>query len=890
MHGSTTAREVGYPVARTLSDAIEMNAIANPQAPAIVFPDGTVLTYDALQQQIRRVGTALSSARLGARDRVAIVLPDGPELAITIAAVACHATIVPLNPELTAIDIDDLFASLQVNGVVVAEGAEIPARDAALRHNTCLFEASAQGTGVELTLRSPPLTRVLQDIAVGPDDPAMILRTSGTTARPKLVPVTHRNLLAMAMRLQGWFDLVPSDRVLCVMPLHYAQGLKNALFVPLILGSSLACPRRSSDTDFFSWLSEHKPTWYSAGPTLHRAVLDRARTLPDAEFSHSLRFIQSAAAPLPDAIHDGLETVFGIPVLDSYGLSEAGLVAAGSVAPEGRKRGTVGKPWCGELAIKTEDGAIFEIGGPGEIVVRGPGVTPGYVDDSEANRAAFTDGWFHTGDLGRIDSDGFLTVVGRIKDLINRGGEKVAPAEIDQALLRHHAVLEAAAFSIPHTRLGEDVIAAVVLRSGAAATSLELRQFLQTILVPFKIPRRIHIVTSLPKGDTGKIRRPELARLFGTSSARRSSVDWRWPLEIEIAEVWQRLLGRESIGPEDDFFDLGGDSLLATKMLVELEHLTGRRLPQAILFDNATIRQLAESLAQNNAEANQSLLVQLQPGVGKVPFIYIDGDWAPGNTARKLARLLGSEWPFYCLRSHGLLTDRIPSIEQMAQDYKEALDTAGLQGPFRLGGHCNGALIALELAHQLEAAHRDVELVAIIDPLSLNARTSMRLVVRVVRAVIGLAARDAEKRQVKLGSAMSKIWNVVGAVSQRWQSSRPFRKSPVWWTAKATKFIHQLIARKANDGLDGVTTIGMRKVYYERMASYIPSPVAADLLCMLAESNPRSVEFSGMVWRNFARHSEIILVPGDHDTCVTAHAEVVTSHLRARLAALDRLC
>jgi len=885
---------------QTIGQAIELNGAANPQAPAIVFPNCATLSYGALLQHVEQFGLELRRVGIGASKRVAVALSDGPGLAIATTAISCHAAVVPLDPRLTQIETEDLFVTHGIDALVMADDTSATARDVAVRHGATLLEASQREDELGLTLRAAGPERATEDNSVGPDNLAIILRTSGTTGRSKLVPVTHGNLLALAGRLQGWFDLGASDRLLCVMPLHYSQGL-TMLFATLILGGSGACPSRAAGFDFFNWLADLKPTWYSAGPTIHHSVVDAGEALEEAKFSHSLRFINSAAAPLPDATRARLESLFGVPVIDSYGLSEGGLIAANSVAPERRKRGTVGTFRHGELAIRSEDGTIADRGGPAEIVLRGLAVTPGYLDDPEANRAAFKDGWFRTGDLGRIDDDGFLTLCGRTKEIINRGGEKVSPAEIDAALLRHPAVVEAAGFPVSHARLGEDVAAAVVVKPGSTVTPQELRHFLQPILSDFKLPRRIHFVASMPKGKTGKIQRRELSQLFGTLPNEHAKSEWNSSLEVQIAGIWQRLLSREVIGPEDDFFELGGDSLLATQMLLELERLTGRVLPGSILFDNATIRQLAESVVHKDDTDHQGLLIKLQTGTDTTPFIFIDGDFAGGGYyVRNLMRHLGPKWPIYSLRSHVLLGNYIPSIEQIAQDYKKMLDAAGISGPVRLGGHCNGALIALELAHQLEAEGRKVELIAMVEPISFNARLDMRIVARTLETVLGLVARDADARQAKMQAAMSSIWRNATTMMQQYQSRWLVARLFLWWaTDKAIRALRAgrtgPTAYDSNRELAGnvenqdrrLTAEEIDEIYFKRMAGYIPRPVKGLLLSIVTESNVKSTQFSGEAWCNFSPQTDIVIVPGAHLTCITTHVEGLANQLRKHLAALD---
>jgi acyl-CoA synthetase (AMP-forming)/AMP-acid ligase II len=342
-----------------------------------------------------------------------------------------------------------------------------------------------------------------------------ILHTSGTTGAPNLVPFSHRNLLAATGRLRWWFELTPSDRCLNVSPVYYSHALTTTVLPPLLTGGSVAFPANPTRVDLPEWFGTLEPTWYSAGPTLHLAVLEKARALADIRTLHRLRFISSAGAALAPEVHEMMEAVLGIPVLEHYGSSETAQLAANLPPPRARKRGTCGMPWPGILKIVDAEGGEVPPGTPGEILVTGPSVTAGYLNSPDLNRESFRAGWFRTGDMGSIDHDGFLRLHGRCKELINRGGEKIAPLEIDQALLNHPDVDEAAAFAVPHPRLGEDVAAAVVLRPGATITPAGLREFLAVRLASFKIPRRITVLDRLPKGITGKVQRGQLSKMLG---------------------------------------------------------------------------------------------------------------------------------------------------------------------------------------------------------------------------------------------------------------------------------------------------------------------------------------------------------------------------------------
>jgi acyl-CoA synthetase (AMP-forming)/AMP-acid ligase II len=299
---------------------------------------------------------------------------------------------------------------------------------------------------------------------------------------------------------------------------------------------------------------------------------------------HNLRLIVSGGAPLPRAVWNGLQCTLGVPVLEHYGSSEAAQIATNPLPPGQSRPGTCGQPWPGTVVIAGEDGCPLPAGEQGEVWVRGPTVMAGYLDAPELNRSVFVDGWFRTGDIGSLDDDGYLSLHGRLNELINRGGEKVSPVEIDDALLHHPAVSEAAAFSVPHPRYGEDVAAAVVLHPGASPPALDLRRFLEGKLTSYKIPRRILILDQLPKGTTGKVKRRQLANILAPASRGATTpcapVGARIQhLEHELLRIWRSLLKRDDLTIDDDFFESGGDSLLAIEMLLELEKAAGYPLP-----------------------------------------------------------------------------------------------------------------------------------------------------------------------------------------------------------------------------------------------------------------------------------------------------------------------
>ncbi|MEM8789937.1 MAG: AMP-binding protein, partial [Pseudomonadota bacterium] len=311
-------------------------------------------------------------------------------------------------------------------------------------------------------------------------------------------------------------NLSTADRCLNVMPLFHIHGLIAAVLSSLAAGATITCTPGFDALKFLGWLRDIRPTWYTAVPTMHQAILARAARNADAVAAADLRFIRSSSAALPTPVLTALEQTFDCPVIEAYGMTEAAHQMASNQLPPGlRKPGTVGAAAGPEIGIMAEDGGLLPQGDLGEVVIRGANVTPGYRNNPKANAENFTDGWFRTGDQGRLDADGFLTITGRLKEIINRGGEKISPREVDDVLMEHPAVAQAVTFSVPHEKLGEDVAAAIVLAEGAAAEPAELRAFAAQTLAGFKVPRKVLILDEIPKGPTGKLQRIGLAEKLG---------------------------------------------------------------------------------------------------------------------------------------------------------------------------------------------------------------------------------------------------------------------------------------------------------------------------------------------------------------------------------------
>ncbi|MFN8010825.1 MAG: AMP-binding protein [Holophagaceae bacterium] len=795
-------------------------------APALWAPGRTPLDFAGLLDQVAEVRAWLNGRGLGRGDRLATALPSGPEAAAAFLAVAASASCAPLDPASPEAEIRRHLEGLRAAALVVPEGAAPAARVAALGLGLPVLDLVPRpgaGAGRFDLAGALPAGTPRRGGAAQPEDEALVLATSGTTGGPKRVPIRQRQLLAMARHTRASAGLRADDRCLSFMPLHHLAGLVTAVLSALGAGGSLVCVPGFSPEEAFRWMAEFRPTWITAVPTVHQALADHAARHPGLA-PPPLRQLRSSASALPESLLARLEALFQAPVLESYGMTETQVITANPPPPGVRKPGSVGLPAGPEVAVVDPDGRPVAPGEVGEVVVRGPNVFDGYEDAPEANAAAFRDGWFRTGDLGRLDADGYLFLRGRAKELINRGGQKVSPWEVEAVLLEHPAVAEAAVFPAPHATLGEAVMAAVRLRPGQDPGEPALRRHAAARLAPFKVPLRILPLADLPKGPTGKLRRGALAEQLrplleapsmasvedpdpeawreaeATAAAlarhpallrcavqprldaagRRhllayivpggevasedlalfllregggcvipslyvaleamprdaeGRVDWRRlsetpvnfnlaqppreTVELLLARIWSGVLPGAAPTLADDFFLSGGDSLRAMDLLLRVEAELGVPLPPEAFFRDATLGALVEATLRAGSPEGAPPLLTVQAGSpARPPLFFVHGDFNGGGFhCRRLAALLGADLPFHTFHPHGLPGQpQVSTVEAMAEAYLPCLRAAQPRGPYRLAGHCNGAVVAFELARRLEAAGEAVAWVALLSP------------------------------------------------------------------------------------------------------------------------------------------------------------------------------
>jgi acyl-CoA synthetase (AMP-forming)/AMP-acid ligase II/thioesterase domain-containing protein/acyl carrier protein len=713
----------------TLPELLAGPARKRGNSPAVLAPARTPLSYAELARILEQNLRALRGAGFGMQDRIAVVLPPGPELAVALLSTMIGGVAAPLNPKFSAQEFDFYLTDLGASALLLQAGMDSPSRNVARAVGIpviYMYPDAAGGAGL-FRLHVPVIRPPSADTLPGPDHTALLLHTSGTTSRPKLVPLTQANLHFSAVNIRKALGLTSEDCCLNVMPLFHVHGLVAGLLSSLAAGGSVVCAPGFVVNQFFDWMREFGPTWYTAVPTIHQAVLARSADLEGVLPSRSLRFIRSCSAALSPSVMAGLESRFGVPVVEAYGMTEAShQMACNPLPPRTRKPGSVGLPTGIEVAVLDPEGAHLPAGKSGEIAIRGRTVTPGYLNNQEANTAAFSGGWLRTGDIGHIDTDGYLFLSGRAKEMINRAGEKISPREVEEALLTHADVAQAAAFGMPHERLGEEVAAAVVLKAGSKAGELEIRSHAAGKIAHFKVPRRIVFVDEIPKGPTGKLQRIGLAEKLNLSAstegraenrgAGAEGTELRTGTEERVLHLLQMSYGGRPIKFDDHFFEAGGDSIQAASFLSEVKRQFGVDITIASFTVHATARYVSGVIGGNARQA-PAVLVPIRKSGTKAPFFCVHPHDGRVTLFHPLADKLDEDQPFYAFQglSPGGLKPTPGGIEEMAGCYVNELRAFRAESPYLIGGYCFGALIALEMARILTRQGDKVPFLALID-------------------------------------------------------------------------------------------------------------------------------------------------------------------------------
>jgi len=500
----------------TIKDAL-FDGNQDPDQNAIECPGYEPLSYRDLRLQILYVVKTLNAMGFHRNDRIAVITPAGPETAVIIISVMTGFTVIPLNPQNKKQEYQIFFSQVNIKAVIVQRGYETAATAVAISGNIPIIELIPLHEKAGKFNLEPPVIRDLKEAEFAtPSDNSYILLTSGTTATSKIVPVSQKQTFLIRQRQIDQLKITKGDRCLHIVPYYHGMGIGLPLMCILLAGGTVICTKDFIAPDFFELLKTFRPTLFVASPAFYQAILRESNKVPPAELkNNSLRLIVTSSASLPPSVCHELEAVLKVPVIEHFASSETGSISI-NFPP---KRGSVGMPFVDYLHILDENGTCLGPYEPGEIVVKGETVFSGYEEAPLENKAAFTDGWFRTGDIGYLDDEGYLYLSGRKKELINKGGRKIAPAEIDAVLTSHPGVRDAMAFCIPDPVLGED-IAAMVVPAGEQVTEAELRTYLLDRLVPSNIPRRIYFVDAIPKNSAGKPLRYAGTERYGGSGSQ----------------------------------------------------------------------------------------------------------------------------------------------------------------------------------------------------------------------------------------------------------------------------------------------------------------------------------------------------------------------------------
>ena len=766
----------------SIADVLEGLAARQPTAAAIRAPGRTTLSYGQLGGQVGYVRERLGHWGIQRGDVVVGALSLRPELAVAIATLPASCAFAPLDPALPTDGYKELLGRLKPKAILVCRGDDHTIRPAARSLGIAEIEltpASYDAAGL-FTLDLHPATAALSTGTALDPRVAYVLTSSGTTGRRKLVPAAHSVMLCYARAVADRLQYTPDDIGVHTRPLYFGSGLRSGLMNALLTGSSVVCLPEGDLEGLFAALDEFQPTFLHAGFSAFRTILRRAQDFQGSAARHRFRFMLSGAGPLDLDDADRLEQMFGVPMLTGYSSTETSRISLDPLPPGVRKRGSAGLPLVNDVAVLDGDGEIRPRGVPGEIVARGPMVFQGYLDDPALNAASFVGDWFRTGDLGCIDEDGYVFVTGRINEIINRGGEKISPTEIDLAMESLAGVAGAAAFSVPHPSLGEEVVAAVEREAGADVDEAMVMKRVKARLGARKGPRRVYFIDRLPRTDSGKVQRWALPDLIGTA-------DWRpapgllggsgpeSPLEGALAGLWSSLLHPVAVGHNDDFFLLGGDSLSGKQLLAHVKDLFGVHLPLEALYGTAsTVAGMARAIEAGRAreqavapapsgksgksgKKNRSLdateidgirvivrlrpipvdeilarqrdFVRTWPGRRATPASLIvslnEAGTRPGfffclqsrKALNSLTRYLGPDQPVHAMRSgFRVITYTDENVGLLAEHYASEMVALQPDGPFVLGGSCQGSRIARAIASELRERGRDVSLLILLEP------------------------------------------------------------------------------------------------------------------------------------------------------------------------------
>ena len=739
-------------VFETLASSLEFFAETTPHAPALLLCDGTAISYDRLWTATRSLNQEFSLGTPDRAIRIGLVHSGTGEFAALIAAFASFATVLPLPAILTEEEYGRALTLAEIDVVIVEPNIDTAIRDAARKRYFVNVSGDhhsqpqqiVTGFGTLDMYASATASQGSQDFSQ-PDDIAFLIPTSGTTADAKIAPISHRRLAARAESTAHVMALSAKDRTLNFMPLFHVGGLSAGLGATLFTGAAMAPAVPTNMDSLHATLAAVEPSIIVAGYAVCRSIAEWAER---ADYkagvaATKLRMIRSGAGHLDQPVITRLIDRFDVPLLQVYGSTETSFIAfnrweSSSVEP------------CG---LETYNGCIVQIVDPqgkdiavglrGEISVKGPGVIDFYDGLQGEPHPGFSNGWFRTGDEGFMDATGRLHITGRIKEIINRGGQKISPAEIDAILLRHPEIHEVATFPIIHPTMGEEVGAAIVLESQSSLSEQKIRHYADHRITPYRRPKVICLVPSIPVSPTGKIQRHKLAEQLDIKVPQQAgNIDPATDTEQVLQDLWADTLGLRP-GLNNNFFMMGGDSLKSVALALAIEEKFGIHLPPVFVYGTSTIQSLAAAI---DAGSYRNHLAQLRDSGQEIPLVFVHPIFGDVQVYWPLISRLDPDFPVYgVLASSDPEDDGVTTMEQLAEQYSHELSATFNKGPVILVGYSFGGYAAFEMAKKLRANGVAIPLLILLDSLLVPPETFLGWALRHIKSAKKLGLVDLFK-------------------------------------------------------------------------------------------------------------------------------------------------
>lgn len=822
----------------------------SPNKIALIGHNGESLTYKQLGDSVKAMGNYLTTLGIQPNQRIAFVSRSALETAIAFLAISNIAAFAPLSPDYSELQYKYYFDLLKIDALMIPENYQGPLFGISTERKRDVFYLRPKNGNMDIKYeiigvveKTSPTT-----VLAHGHDIAMVNYTSGTTAQPKIVPRSHINICTAVQKRITDFSLTTSDRTLNITPMFRSVGL-NSVLAALFSGGTAICADDIEPNHFFHLLNETSPTYFAASPVVFQTIVEYAEQNALQFKDSSLRFVRSTGAKLTETLADRIKKVFNVPVHVSYGMTETGGISNSSSAPQGQKPGSVGVPVQIGVVIANEKGQQLKANVEGEILVCGPQVIKRYDNDERTNQESFYGEWFRTGDAGYLDEDGYLFITGRFKEIINRGGEKVSPYEVEEALLLHPGIKQAVIFPVHGVEGNEEVGAALVLKAGTNLYLKDLRHHLQGRIAAFKMPTILYVLDVIPVGEGGKIQRTKLYETIQSLGLKPQPVRGeheklllpRNETEKALLKIFTRILPIKNISITDNFFELGGDSLKAAVLYDSITEQFGIQIPLKYIFENSSIEELASYiLGKGDYKTIHPFLVPFQEGGSKTPIFFIHATEGEPVIYRHIAMDFDSERPFYGIKFNpdAVKWKHPITFEQVARYYIDDIRTIQSTGPYILAGQCVGGIIAYEMARQLKDAKQDISLLAMYDP-------------------IVSSVKNTKSINEKLRSNIEELKNV--SIKQ-------------YLTVKYFYYSIRLQSALYKITPDLFKPLCFRYIKNESWIKYARSvykikPYNGDIVYFYPEeASGESSELSSRIWAQFVRNIRIIPLRGRHDS------------------------